>query len=368
VTTHTGLHTTGWVGVVILNYNGWSDTIECLESLLRLSTPRITVVVCDNGSTDESLKQIRHWAAGRVHAPTSPFLEIARCTQPPVPKPVHLVEMRPEQLSGLAAAALPPQTVLLVQNGQNLGFAAGNNPALGWFASDPSISHAWVLNNDTVVTPSALSAMVRRLGERPDAGLCGSRLLHYHAPGSVQALGGLRYNRWLGSASAITMTSPASDRDVERVVEQAMDMVHGASVLVSRQFLRGVGPLAEDYFLYSEEIDWAERGRRAGFSLAYAHDAIVYHKEGAAIGTSGDPYRRSWVSDFYAVRSRLRVAAKFYPATLPGVYLGLGAVVLNRLRRGQFDRAIMVLRVALSPASYRPHRGDTPPHLDRSWR
>jgi GT2 family glycosyltransferase len=285
-----------------------------------------------------------------------------------VTKPVPVVEATPEQLGQVAAEALPPHTMLLVPNGRNIGYAAGNNSALRWFARQPTITHAWVLNNDTVVTPSALPAMLRRLRARPDAGLCGCRLRYYHAPDSVQALGGLRYNRWLGSATAITKATTAGDGDIEVAVEKAMDMVHGASVLISGEFLRHVGPLAEDYFLYSEEIDWAERGRRTGFGLAYAHDATVYHKEGAVVGTSSDPYRRSWISDFYAVRSRLRVAVKFYPATLPGVYLGLAAVILNRLRRRQFDRALMVLKLALSPASYRPHRGDAPPHLDDRWR
>lgn len=109
-------------------------------------------------------------------------------------------------------------------------------------------------------------------------------------------------------------------------------------------------------------MDWAERARRAGFTLAYAHDGVVFHKEGSVIGTSSDPLRRSWLSDFYSVRSRLRLAAKFFPITVPGVFLGLAAVVLNRLRRRQFDRALLTVRLALSIASYRSHRGTIPPH------
>jgi len=158
---------------------------------------------------------------------------------------------------------------------------------------------------------------------------------------------------------------PAHEAINPEIIERQLNMIHGSCMLVTRPFLESVGPLAEDYFLYCEEIDWATRAERCGFTLAYADDALIYHKEGAVIGTSADGRRRSVLSDYYAVRSRLRFSIKFFPYTLPTVYLGLIIVIVNRLRRGQFKRALMVLRLALQPSSYRAHTpGSPPPKLD----
>ncbi len=355
------------MGVVLINYLGWRDTVECLESLLRVPTPQMVIVVCDNGSTDDSLARIRDWAAGRLQATSSPSRVVNQLTQPPIEKPITLLERTSATLSKVSVASLPQRAVLLVANGNNLGFAGGNNVALRWFATQAEVTHVWLLNNDTVVTPDALAAMLRRLETKPSAGICGARLLYYHAPETVQTRGGLRYQRWLGLSKAVGAFRPAQEAINSEIIERQLDMIHGSCMLVTRRFLASVGPLAEDYFLYGEEIDWATRAERCGFTMAYADDAMIYHKEGAVIGTSADPRRRSVVSDFYAVRSRLRFAIKFFPYTLPTVYLGLILVILNRLRRGQLKRALMVIRLVLQPSSYRAHSGREPPHQERGW-
>ena len=108
-------------------------------------------------------------------------------------------------------------------------------------------------------------------------------------------------------------------------------------MLVSRQFVESVGLLAEDYFLYNEEIDWATRAKGL-YTLAYAAKSTVYHKEGASIGGSNFKLaQKSRTSDFYMIKSRIMFARKFYPYTLPTVYLGLGATMVNRMRRGQWS-------------------------------
>jgi GT2 family glycosyltransferase len=115
--------------------------------------------------------------------------------------------------------------------------------------------------------------------------------------------------------------------------------------------VREVGLLAEEYFLYYEEPDWAERGRRMGnWELGYAWKARVYHKEGASTG--GGTHRRktvSQLSDFYFVRSRILFTRKFQPYCLPTVYAGLLIAIANRLWHGQPDRALMIVKTMLSP-------------------
>jgi hypothetical protein len=98
-------------------------------------------------------------------------------------------------------------------------------------------------------------------------------------------------------------------------VERAMAYVEGASMLASRRFIDVVGPMDERYFLYSEEHDWAHRGRAAGFRLAWAPDSRVRHEHGGTIGSS--PQGGSPLSLFYLYRSKALFAWRHYRVLLP---------------------------------------------------
>jgi GT2 family glycosyltransferase len=146
-------------------------------------------------------------------------------------------------------------------------------------------------------------------------------------------------------------------------VERETDYVCGVSVLATRRFLEEVGLMEESYFLYFEELDWAVRG--AAFARVYAHDSVVYHREGRSTGASTDWRKKSELSDYYTLRSRLLFTRRFFPSALPTVYCGLLGAALNRLLRRQFGRAGMVLDIMRDrgqpplpprPASRRSHK------------
>jgi GT2 family glycosyltransferase len=196
-----------------------------------------------------------------------------------------------------------------------------------------------------------LGALVRRLEARPDAGQCGSRILSYDDPSVVLALGGERYNRWLASSRPVGAGQRASERVDVDAVERQMSYAAGASLCVTRAFVEAVGPLDESYFLYCEELDWTARGRDR-FAIAYAHDSIVYHKEGRSIGSNRDGANRTALADFFMVRSRLRYTWKHARAALPTVVFGVLVAGINRVRRRQLDRAVAVLRILLSRGTY----------------
>jgi GT2 family glycosyltransferase len=326
--------TTGRVYIIVLNWNGWRDTIECLESVLRLDYPDYKVVVCDNGSSDGSLDQIRHWARGEIIAEArGPSL--AALTSPPVPKPIELVEVNlaGASMDGKKSAA----RLLLIQTGANLGFAGGNNVGLRYALNRWDCDFAWVLNNDTVVRPDALSHLVRRMRERPDAGICGSTLLYYDDPTKVQACGGSIYNKWVARGGHIgrfadvrhlgTARWCAAD---PREVERKLAYVVGASMLVRRSFLEHIGLMDESYFLTFEEIDWATRGK-GRFKLAYAPLSIVYHREGAATGSHRTTLGQSAIVEFYSNRNRVLFTRKHYPFALPSVLCAIGLSAFHRV-------------------------------------
>jgi GT2 family glycosyltransferase len=349
------------VYVVLVNWNGWRDTIECLESLFRSRYyPSFRVVVCDNASTDGSVDKIRRWANGELAVERGWGHPLASLVLPPVSKPIpHVVLSRAE--AEVAADDVDARPLLtLVEVGANLGFAGGCNVGLRYALGQSSCGYVWLLNNDTVVDPEALGAVVRRLEARPDAGQCGSRILSYDEPSVVQARGGERYNRWLARSTPLGAGRPANDRlDVERV-ERKMSYVAGAALCVTRRFVETVGLLDESYFLYGEELDWLARAR-GRFALAYADESIVYHKEGGTIGSSRDGASRSALGDYFMVRSRLRFTWKHARLAFPTVVLGVLVAGINRIRRRQLDRAFAILRILFSRDTYSPAGRGRPP-------
>jgi len=319
------------VHIVLLNWNGWEDTVECLESVLRLDYDNFRVVVCDNDSRDESIEKIKAWANGELAAPRS-SAALDRTSFPPVLKPVCYTEY---SRMGAEGAALSDQAaqITLIQTGANLGFAGGNNVGIR-YALAQGAEYVWLLNNDTVVDYDALAKLVERASVDKAVGIVGSTLRFYGDPDRLQALGGATFVPWRCRAQPIGIGSLYSEISPERQreIEQQTAYVIGASMLVSRSFLETVGLICEDYFLYYEELDWACRAT-GKFKLAYAPESHVFHKVGAAAGNG------SLFSLGFMFRSRLRFMKTFFPHLLIATRFwllvdGAKAAVKGRLREG----------------------------------
>ena len=313
------------VYIIVVNWNGWKDTIECLESLLLLDYPDFRIVVCDNGSHDDSVIELQEWGRQKFSSDPARWQLLSRDAA--------------EKGAGFSDA-----TVTLVSNGSNLGFGGGSNVGLRYAMARGDADFCWLLNNDTVVDVSALTKLVERMHDKPDAGICGSTLREYGNRSKVQALGGAVYYKWLGVAWHIGRTIHGDVLPDPLQVEDKMDYVVGASLLVRSSYLRDVGLMPEDYFLYFEEIDWVYRGH-GRYSLAYAPGSIVYHKVGASIGTATNVMQKSYLCDYYTLRNRLLFTRRYCPAALPGVYTGLAVELLVRLLCGRLDLAGMIWRL-----------------------
>lgn len=331
------------VYIVLVNWNGWQDTIECLESLFRLDYDNYRIIICDNASSDDSVSRIIDWSQGRLEAPVGADGSLGYLTRPPVEKPLtYATYDRAEAESGGLTTADPDLTI--VQSGKNLGFAGGCNVAMRYVLARGDAANIWLLNNDTVVEPEALKALVTRCLGDATIGICGSTLRYYAWPEIIQAQGGVRYNRWTGIARNLGYRLPISRELSEKQVCERLDYVHGASMLVSMPFIRDIGLMDESYFLYFEEIDWAVR-LSGKYKLGYARESIVYHKEGASIGSKSSPDSgKQFRSEYYLVQSRLRFTRNFFPWALPGIYLGFLCTLFVRLCRGQFSRVAMMIK------------------------
>lgn len=286
------------VFIILVNWNGWKDTVECLHSLKELDYSDYSVIVVDNGSTDRSVNEIEY--------------------------------------------RFPDIT--LIKNKENRGFAGGNNVGIT-YALERDADYVWLLNNDTVVDRQALSHLVERMEEDDHTGICGSRLIYYHQRDTIQVLAGGSYNKWLATTDNFGQHQSVNATFDRQMIEEELDFIIGASMLVSREFLEEVGLLCEDYFLYYEEIDWGIRAA-PHFSLGFAPKSIVYHKEGASTkATNLRKDDKSRLSDYYLVKNRFKLTWKFYPYLMPLMYLTTVWTIVNRMRRGQWDRIPMILKL-----------------------
>ena len=320
--------------VLLVNWNGWKDTLECLESVLRLNIPDYQVILCDNGSTDGSLEKIRNWARGELQAPcANPALQ--HFTSPGIPKPFSYEELRREDAE---AGTRSHEKLVVIRVGADRGFAGGNNVGLRYALGDPECQFFWILNNETIVEPNALSAMLLEMKQNPKIGICGSLNLAYYQPNEIQVQGGYKYNRWTARVQAPARSTIDALGKPER-----FDYVNGSSMLVSRAFLEDVGLMEECYFFYFEELDWVARAR-GRYQLGYTPASVIYHKEGACLGSSFVRLKRSVYSDKFASRSRIIFTKKFYPLALPTVVISTVAAAFHRWIIGDPKRALTMLK------------------------
>lgn len=324
------------VYAIIVNYNGWRDTIECLESLLRSDTPSLQIVVCDNGSTDASLQQLRDWAEGRVQIEYSAGSALRHLTSPPVLKPIAFAEYTRGQLEQAGARDLQTEGVIFVSCGANLGFAGANNVGLRYVMSCRPDAYALLFNNDAIIAPNAISEMVRIAESAAEVGCVGATILEYRDPERVEALAGATLSFVHGMAKLINEGTP---RSAPRLQPSRMDFISGCCMLVPGKTLERVGLMDERYFLYGEDADWGLRITKAGLKLAYCAVAEVWHKGGSSV------VHKSVVHDYYDVRGRLMLVHKHFPAMLPAALLySAGRCALPKLARGEWARLRAVWR------------------------
>lgn len=331
--------------IVLLNWNGWRDTIACLESLLPDIAAGARVIVCDNASSDGSLDHIEAWVAGAQQAARAEHPRLRRLQDYDLAKPEVQRISRAAAVTGEAEA---DAALILIENGANLGFAAGNNVGLRFALRQADMTHAWLLNNDTLVERDCLTQMHRRLALQSGPAVCGSVIHFFDEPEHIQCIGGNRFDYRRGLASeSVGRYAREADAPTIRQVEGSLDYLSGCSMLLPRSFLETVGLMSEDYFLYYEEIDWFTRA--AGrFDLIVAGGARLYHREGGSIGSRTWRRAPSPLSDLHMFRSRLLYMAKYHPQSMHSCVMNNWLDVAKRLARGQFRNALVVARVNLA--------------------
>ena len=148
----------------VINWNGWRDTLVCVESMRAMAGPPFHLLVCDNGSTDESYQQLCAWARGVFGA---------REVRHDLDGQGHVLTF--EVPVGEPAAAL--KSIHVMRLASNFGYAGAINRCIAWGQEALAPGAYWLLNNDIAVEPQALMHLVSATRSDGHVGLCGSVLL-----------------------------------------------------------------------------------------------------------------------------------------------------------------------------------------------
>lgn len=308
------------VAIIIVNYNGWKDTLECLISISKSEYKDYEVIIVDNGSTNNSFTEFIKW--GKQQNNFDYIENDLICFS------CSIDEKR-------------RNTYIFLKNNINNGFAAGNNFGINYLISNNrNYVYYWFLNNDTIIRPDTIGNFISRFDLIKESneriGILGGKLFYYGSESTIQAIGGT-FNKVLSKQKHIG--AGEVDNGQYDDVNLKMDYIIGASMFVRSEFISEVGLMSEEYFLFYEELDWAFRGKNLGWQVGYEPSAVVYHKEGATIGHDKSI---GYKADLHSVVNRVILAKKFFRKYLLTMFpINMAIVFINRIRRGQYKRAIV---------------------------
>lgn len=248
------------VCVVLVNYNNAGMTLECVESLQKSTYSDYKIIVVDNCSIDDSWQVLQAKANGCV----------------------------------------------LLQAIQNNGFSAGNNIGIR-YALQNGADYVWILNNDTVVSPQAMSELVQASNNE---WVTTSKILYYDEPQTLNYAGGQMDYRYCRNVLFGKGEKDCGQHDIP----SSVNFASGCSMMLPARVLEQVGPWNEDFFMYWEDVDYCIRLEKAGVPMLYCPTAPIWHREGATAG------RESAFTVYYANRNRFYVLQAHCPGFLPRLY------------------------------------------------
>lgn len=295
------------ISIITINYNQYEVTCALLDTLKELTYSAYEVIVVDNGSGAN---------------------EAARL-----------------------AAAYPTFRILAAPS--NLGFTGGNN--IGMEAARGA--YFLLLNNDTEVPQGLLEPLVERMQSDSQIGICSPKIRYHHTPGMLQYAGSSAINRFTARGCKIGWGEYDHG---QHNTSGPTALPHGAAMLIRRSVVEHIGMLSDHFFIYYEEHDFAERAKRAGYTIHYVAESAVSHKESVTVG------KESVFKTFHMTRNRLLFTRRNVSNPAKGLaiaYFLLCAVPKNLAAyfiRRRFDLLAAFWRGVIWHFQRRPHLQTNP--------
>lgn len=288
------------VTIIIINWNNWKDSIECLESVYKIKYPNYDIILLDNGSKNDSLKKIEEYCEKSRMTLINYFkfenknIKVYNHT-----KKDSFNKNQRDYLSDNINKKL-----ILIKSDINYGFTEGNNIAVRFTLKCIDSEYLMLLNNDTVVDSEILSNLVQMGEHDRNMALIQPKLLYYYESNKINTTG-----------NQMDMLGSLQCRGVGEIDKNQYDTfiteffsASGACVLIRKSFISEFNenelfdPLL---FAYHEDVDLSFSARVLGHKIAYSPDAICYHKEGSS-------FKNNYKKYYWAQRNNLRVLIKNY--------------------------------------------------------
>ncbi len=290
------------VAIIILNWNGWQDTIECLESLYQIDYPNYEVIVLDNDSYNESIKKLKEYCDGKIEIKSTFF------KYNPLNKPIKILEYKNKELGNLNTnknetdKILSNRKLILIKNDKNYGFAKGNNIGIEYAVNNLKPDYILLLNNDTVVDKNFLSNLINCDDKKQQIAAIQPTIYYYDDKDKIQLIG-RKFNLYTGSDLSITSIDG-------NFID--CDTLNGAAMLIKNSAIEVVGLIDDRYFMYAEETDWCFRAKKRGFVLRGCKKSKIWHKTYSSSGGKINP-----VLLYYWNRNKILFYQKNFRRYLP---------------------------------------------------
>jgi len=315
------------VYIIILNYNGWADTIECLESVLRNDYTNYQVIVIDNNSTNDSMEYIKNWAEGKLDVLVKPDHPLRRLSFPPVKKPIpYVYYIREEAEKGgnirlenkligkIPEGITTKYPLVFIQTGKNLGFSGGNNVGIRYAIAKDDFDYIWLINNDTVINPSTLKDMVHITFNKNFKFLLSNKINFYNDPEKIWFLMPIFYP-FIGIViDKFFMKNTKNVKVIPSIIET--NFLTGCSLLIPKYSFKDIGLLDEKIFLYNEDLDYSIRCLKKGYKLMIVPNIFIFHKVGMSRNLSCKNYFWGEYSIGYVYRKHRNFIGKYRLTTL----------------------------------------------------
>ncbi|MTK63434.1 MAG: glycosyltransferase family 2 protein [Methanobacterium sp.] len=261
------------VKIIILNWNGWEDTIECLESLYQIDYPNFDVLIVDNDSKDESINKIHEYLDGQLKV-ESKFFSYNHDN-----KPIKYLEYSEDRYNQVETSeGVETRNLYILKNNENYGFAEGNNIAIK-IALRSNPDYIMLLNNDTVVEHDFLNKLVDVAEKDEKIGVVGPVIYYYDHEGRTDVpsniCGIVNIKHYPGYYDMVDKNQTVKPGN------QECDWVSGAAMMIKTREVP-IKYLNNQLFFGNEDIDLCINLKELGYKIVNVHSSRIWHKEGVS--------------------------------------------------------------------------------------